>query len=134
MFIRSSFIPGIATYHREMLIQQFFVHGVKEPSAEPKQKVTAIFHCGYCAGSPERKPKRSGFPASATGWGEFLRRNNANSHSGGFLCGMVHKRRRVPTKIRSADGGNAGEHIRGVRIDFRLLERIRTLLFQQCLK
>jgi len=32
--------------------------------------------------------KRSGFPASATGWGEFLKRDNANSHSVGFLCGM----------------------------------------------
>ena len=32
--------------------------------------------------------KQSGFPASATGWGEFLRRDNANSHSAGFLCGM----------------------------------------------
>ena len=51
-----------------------------------------------------------------------------------FCVAWIHKRRRVPTKIRNADGGNAGEQKRGVRIDFRLLERMKTLLFQQCLK
>ena len=36
-------------------------------------------------------------------------------------------------KVRNAGGGYAGEHRRRVRIDVKLLERLKTLLFQQCL-
>jgi hypothetical protein len=82
--------------------------------------MTAILHCGHCVGSPKRKPRLGGFPASATGWGEFKSMNMQIRTVQDFCVAWLHKRWRVPAKIRNADGGKAGEQKRWLRMGFRL--------------
>ena len=81
-----------------------------------------ILHCGCCAGSPERKQSKACFLRVPPDGANFQSVITQIRTVKDFCVGWIHTRVRVPTKIRNADGGNAGEQIRGVRMDFMLRE------------